>query len=65
MKRCEVMIPFHMKATDTDHVPGDVIEVSDEQLANIKAINVNMVLVLGEVEAKPKRSRKKVEGKGE
>lgn len=59
MKRCEVLIPFHMKATDTDHVPGDVIEVTDEQLANIKAINVNMVLVLGEVETKPKRSRKK------
>ena len=65
MKRCEVLIPFHMKATNTDHVPGDVIEVSDEQLANIKAVNVNMVLVLGEVEAKPKRSRKKTEGKGE
>ena len=65
MKRCEVLIPFHMKATDTDHVPGDVIEVSDEQLARIREINVNMVLVLGEVETKPKRSRKKVEGKGE
>lgn len=65
MKRCEVLIPFHMIATNTDHVPGDVIEVSDEQLAKIKAVNVNMVLVLGEVEAKPKRSRKKVEGKGE
>lgn len=65
MKRCEVLVPFHMIATNTDYVPGDVIEVSDEQLAKIKAVNVNMVLVLGEVEAKPKRSRKKVEGKGE
>lgn len=61
MKRCEVLIPFHMTATNTDHVPGDVIEVSDEQLAKIRAINVNMVLVLGEVEAKSKRKRKKVE----
>lgn len=57
MKRCEVLIPFHMSATNTDHVPGDTIEVSEEQLAKIQAINVNMVLVLGE--AKPKKTRKK------
>ena len=65
MKRVKVLIPFHLKATNTDHVPGDEITVSDEQLARIRAINVNMVLVLGEAEeaeAKPKRSRKKKEG---
>lgn len=50
MKRCEVLIPFHMIATNTDHVPGDIIEVSEEQLAKIQAVNVNMVLVLGEPE---------------
>ena len=59
MKRCEVLIPFHMSATNTDHVPGEVIEVSEEQLAKIKAVNVNMVLVLGDAEEKPKRTRKK------
>lgn len=58
MKRVEVLIPFHRGATNTDHVPGDVIEVSEEQFAKIQAVNVNMVLVLGDVEKKPKRSRK-------
>ena len=63
MKRVKVLIPFHLKATNTDHVPGDEITVSDEQLARIRAINVNMVLVLGDAEeAKPKRTRKKREG---
>lgn len=53
MKRVKVEIPFHMIATDTDHVPGDVIEVSEEQLARIRAVNVNMVSVLADVEEKP------------
>lgn len=49
MKRCEVLVPFHLKATDTIYVPGDIIEVSDAQLAKINAISANMVTVLGEV----------------
>ena len=49
MKRIEVLIPFHLIATNTDHVPGDIIEVSEEQLAKIRAINVNMVSVLADV----------------
>lgn len=53
MKRVKVEIPFHMIATDTDHVPGDVIEVSEEQLARIRAVNVNMVSVLADVEEEP------------
>lgn len=63
MKLVRVLIPFHMSATNTDHVPNDEIEVTDEQLAKIRAINVNMVEVLGEAEEteaeKPKRTRKK------
>lgn len=67
MKRCEVLIPFHLIATDTIHVPGDIIEISEEQLAKIQAINVNMVAVLGDVEEgekssedeKPKRKKAK------
>lgn len=64
MKRVEVLIPFHMTATNTDHVPGDVIEVSDEQLTKIRAVNVNMVMVIGEadepvVEEKPKKRKSK------
>lgn len=55
MKRVKVEIPFHMIATNTDHVPGDVIEVSEEQLARIRAVNVNMVSVLADVEEKPEQ----------
>lgn len=66
MKRCEVLIPFHLKATDTIYVPDDIIEVSEEQLAKIKAIDENMVKVLGDVKPvaaesaaeKPKKTRK-------
>ena len=61
MKLVKVLRPFHLKATDTLHVAGDEIKVTDEQLAKIRSINVNMVEVLGEeMEAeKPKKSRKK------
>ena len=49
MKRCEVLIPFHLIATDTIYKPGDIIEVSDAQLAKINAIDARMVKVLGDV----------------
>ena len=49
MKRCEVLVPFRMLATKTDHVAGDIIVVSDEQLARIQSVNINMVQVLGDV----------------
>lgn len=52
MKRCKVLIPFHMKATDTIYVPGDEIEVSEEQLANIQSIHKDMVEVMAEVKKK-------------
>ncbi len=64
MKRVIVNIPFHISASNTDCVPNDIINVTDEQLAKIKSLNVNMVTVLGEVEeetkpkAKPKKSTK-------
>lgn len=62
MKSVKVLIPFHNADTKVDQVPGDVIEVSDEKLAKIQAINVNMVLVLGEVEKpKAKKTTKKAE----
>jgi hypothetical protein len=62
MKRVEVLIPFHSNATNKDCVKGDIIEVSEEQLANIQAVNINMVLVLGDVvkkkaSAKPKATK--------
>ena len=62
MKLVKVLIPFHFSVTDTDHVVGDEIKVTDEQLAKIRNINVNMVEVLGEAEVeleKPKKTRKK------
>ena len=56
MKRVKVLISFSDKVTGKDYNANDIIEVSDERLAEIKAVNVNMVLVLGEVEQpKPKK----------
>lgn len=59
MKRVKVEIPFHLIATNTDLVPGDEIEVSEEQLARIQAVDKRLVAVLGDVkEAKPKKQKK-------
>ena len=58
MKRCEVLIPFHMIATDTIHVPGDIIEVSEAQLAKIQSIRKDMVSVLADVKPKAKKTKK-------
>ena len=58
MKRCEVLIPFHLIATDTIHVPGDIIEVSDEQLDKIRAIREDMVSVLEDVKPNTKKTKK-------
>ena len=60
MKLVKVLLPFRLKDTDTVHVVGDEIKLTDEQLARVKAININMVKVLGEAEEeKPKKTRKK------
>ena len=53
--KVRVLIPFTSKALDKDCVIGDVIEVTEQQLADIKAVNVNMVEV---VEEKPKKKAK-------
>ena len=58
MKRCEVLIPFHLIATDTIHVPGDIIEVSEEQLDKILAIRKDMVSVLADVKPNKKKTKK-------
>ncbi len=52
----KVLIPFHRSLDDKDYVPGDLIDISEEELAKIKSINVNMVV---EVEEKPKKKRTK------
>lgn len=56
MKRVQVLIPFHRAETDKDCEVNDVIEVSEEELARIRKVNVNMVL---ELEEKPKKKRTK------
>lgn len=65
MVRVEVLIPFHSKATGKYQTPGDIIEVTEEQLAAIREVSVNMVLVLGEAEDKPKAKAKKPKAKTE
>jgi len=57
MKRVEVLIPFHRSLTDTDQIVGDVITVSDEELNRIKAVNINMVAVIGEVKKRTKKDQ--------
>lgn len=56
MIKAKVLIPFYFFDKEQRCVPGDEIEITEEQLTKIKAINVNMVLVLGEV--KPKKKSK-------
>lgn len=66
MKNVKVLIPFHNAETKVDQVPGDVIEVSDTRLAEIQKVNVNMVLVLGEVLGEvEKKTTKKTTKKAE
>lgn len=60
MKKVKVLIPFIDKETRNVYVKGDEIEVSDKRLAEITSVNVNMVLVIGEVEeSKPRKATKK------
>jgi hypothetical protein len=48
MNRVKVLIPFHDKIDDTDYDFDDIIEVSDERLAEIKEVNINLVEVIGD-----------------
>lgn len=47
--RVKVEIPFHRLQTDTGQEHGDILEVSEEELSRIRAVNINMVSLLGEV----------------
>lgn len=58
MIRVKVLVPFHSLATGKDHIPGDIIEVTPEQLAAIRSVSVNMVLVLGEAKKKKAKTTK-------
>lgn len=59
MWKVEVLIPFIDKETGNVRVKGEVFEASEERLAEITSVNVNMVLVLGEADTKPKKTTKK------
>jgi hypothetical protein len=59
MNLCRVLIPFTLSDTKKAYVPNDEIELTDEQLARVRVINVNMVEVVGKVEEKPKRKTSK------
>lgn len=48
MMRVKVEIPFHRLQTNTDQAPGDILEVSAEELLRIRAVNINMVSLLEE-----------------
>ena len=57
--KVKVLIPFHLTSANKDCVPGEVIEVTIEQLAKIRAINVNMVEEVEEEEKPKKKTAKK------
>ena len=59
MMKVKVLVPFIDKVTGELHNTDDIIEVSEERLAEIKAVNVNLVLVINEAEEKPKAKKQK------
>ena len=63
MMKVKVLIPFIDKVTGKLCNVDDIIEVSNERLAEIRAVSINMVLVLGEAEEKPKPKAKKAKAK--
>jgi hypothetical protein len=64
MKRVRVEVPFIDKVTGAQYEANAEIMLTDERLAEIKSVNINMVTVLGDAEAeepKKPRARKKKE----
>ena len=59
MKLVKVLIPFNDKVTGAAYKVNDEVELSDERIAEIKAINTNMLVVLGEAEKPKKKASKK------
>ena len=49
MKVCKVIIPFTDKYTGEPYKENDEIRLSDERIAEIRAVNPNMVYVIGVV----------------
>lgn len=60
MKKVKVFIPFYDAVDDRLCDVDDVVELSDERIAKIKADNVNMVLVIDDnLEADEESTEKK------
>lgn len=49
MKRVKVLIPFTDKVTGELRNIDDEIEMTDERIAEVRAVGVNMISVLGDV----------------
>lgn len=57
MMRCKVNVPFKDKVTEELYEANAEITLSKERVAEVKAFDINLISVIGEV----KRSRKKKE----
>ena len=58
MKQVRVLVPFIDSETKTLYEAGREVELPEATIERVKAISVNMVLVLGDAEA-PKKPRAK------
>ena len=58
MKRVKVLVPFIDGETGIQHKADTEAALSEETIDRALAINVNMLLVLGDAE-EPKKTRKK------
>lgn len=64
MKRVKVLIPFYDKEAGVVRKVGEEVDLAEGTIESAKAINVNMLLVLGDSEEKaPKKPRAKKEVK--
>ena len=56
MKRVKVLVPFTDRVTKELRKANDDIEMTEERIAEVRAVSVNMILVLGEAEETQKET---------
>ncbi len=61
MKLVKVLIPFVDSTTGILHETGAEVELSEATIERALAINVNMLVVIGDAKPKAKTKAKKVE----
>ena len=59
MKRVKVLVPFTDRVTKELRKANDEIEMTEERIAEVRAVSVNMILVLGEAEETKEETPKK------